>query len=231
MAERTLEDRLRALGASLVFDHEDALADDVLRALDASPRRTGRRAALVVAAAALVVVVALVAVPGSRRTIARWLGFDELRIEQVDVGPPTVTVVASLLTLEEAAARVGVTPLVAPTLGPPVEITAPLDRYVLVRYADALVATLPGRIDDGMFEKLGTAGVAISRVDLDGVVAYWLSGEPHVFLYTDADGVVREARPADDTLVWQRGDVIARIEGADLTLARAIELARALRPA
>ena len=43
-------------------------------------------------------------------------------------------------------------------------------------------------------------------------------------MYRDADGDVREARLAADTLVWQDGDVIRRVEG-DISLARALEIA------
>ena len=44
-----------------------------------------------------------------------------------------------------------------------------------------------------------------------------------MFMYLDADGDVTEARPADDTLVWQDGDVIVRVEGP-ITLERALEI-------
>ena len=40
----------------------------------------------------LVAMTVALAVPSSRETIARWLGFDDYRIERVDVVPPTVTV-------------------------------------------------------------------------------------------------------------------------------------------
>jgi len=94
MAELTLEARLRALGAGLEFTDEATLADDVLAALDLADVCTRRWRRPLVAAAAVVVILAatVLAIPGSRRTIAGWLGFDELRIERVEVTPPTVTV-------------------------------------------------------------------------------------------------------------------------------------------
>ena len=61
-----------------------------------------------------------------------------------------------------------------------------------------------------------------------GAPAYWITGGPHVFLYTDADGDAQEVRVAEDTLVWQRGDTIVRVEG-DITLERAQEIAAMLR--
>ena len=230
VADVLLEDRLRALGEALEFRDEDTLVDDVLGAVDVRPPSRWRRPLLVAAAAVLIALTVALAVPSSRETIARWLGFDDYRIERVDVIPPTVTVPPEPagISLEEAADRTGVTPMVSPELGPPREIQAPLGRYILVRYDEALVATLPGTLDQGTFGKLGTMGMDVQAVDVGGAPGYWISGGPHVFLYTDADGVHREVRAAADTLVWQRGDTIVRIEG-DLTLERALEIAATLR--
>jgi hypothetical protein len=230
VADVLLEDRLRALGEALEFRDEDTLVDDVLGALDVRPPSRWRRPLLVAAAVVVIALTVTLAVPSSRETIARWLGFDDYRIERVDVVPPTLTVPPEPagISLEEAADRTGVTPLVAPELGPPREIQAPLGRYVLVRYDEALVATLPGTLDEGAFGKLGTMGMDVRAVEVGGLPGYWISGGPHVFLYTDADGVPREVRAAGDTLVWERGDTIVRVEG-DLTLQRALEIAATLR--
>ena len=230
MADVLLEDRLQALGEALDFRDEDTLVHDVLAALEERPARRWRRPFLAAAAVVLVTMIVALAVPSSRETIARWLGFDDYRIERVDVIPPTVTVPPEPagLSLEEAATRTGITPMVAPELGPPREVQAPLGRYVVVRYDEALVATLPGTLDEGTFGKLGTAGFDVRAVEVGGAPGYWISGGPHAFLYTDADGVAREVRVAEDTLVWQRGDTIVRIEG-DLTLERAQEIAAMLR--
>ena len=181
-----LEHRLAALGASLSFPRADTLVDDVLAEI-AAPVRRWRRPLLVAAAVLLVVAAAVTAVPDARHAVARWLGFDALRIEVVDRIPPD-------LQLQDAPA--GVT-----------------------------VDTLPGRIDDGLFVKLVESGLQITPVDVDGQEGYWITGEPHVLMYRNADGEVSEARFAGDTLVWQDGDVIRRIEG-DITLDLALELAR-----
>ncbi len=170
----------------------------------------------------------MLAVPGSRRTVARWLGFDELRIERIEFVPPTVTVAPAGLTLDEAAARAGVRPLIAPELGDPISIEAPLGRYVIVQYDEAAVATLPGTLDEGSFGKLLDAGAEVTTLDVAGVPAYWITGGPHFFLYVDDEGQMQEARPSADTLVWQRGDTIIRVEG-DITLERATEIAESLR--
>ena len=87
-----------------------------------------------------------------------------------------------------------------------------------------IIDTLPGRLDEGLYVKLVESGVQVTAVDVDGRPGYWITGEPHVLMYRDADGNVREARLAADTLVWQDGDVLVRVEG-DMPLERALEIA------
>ena len=41
----------------------------------------------------------------------------------------------------------------------------------------------------------------------------WFSGQPHEVLYDSANGDVVVERVAANTLVWQEGDVLLRIEG------------------
>jgi hypothetical protein len=87
MAEVTLEARLLALGEALEFPRADTLVDDVLGALEepvaVRPRGRWRRPLLAVAAAMIVIVATTLAVPGSRRAVARWFGFDGYRIDRV----------------------------------------------------------------------------------------------------------------------------------------------------
>jgi hypothetical protein len=186
-----LEQRLIGVGATLVFPRADALADDVLAEI-ATPQRRWRRPLLVAAAVLLAVAAVVTAVPDSRHAVARWLGFESLRIEVVDRIPP--------------------------------EIEAALDEPPS---DDVTVATLPGTLDAGSFRKLVLAGATVTPVDVGGRPGYWIEGEPHVFMYVDPDGDIREARLAANTLVWQDGDVVRRVEG-DVALERALEIAEAL---
>ena len=242
MAERTMEQRLAAFGATLTFPRADELVDDVLAALDAEVRPLGsrRRHLLLAAAAVLVVIAALVAaVPGSRHAVARWLGFENLRIEHVERLPeevaPSVPAAAPApsrlgpeVSLDDAAATTGVVPRVAEGLGEPLSVHAPGDRYVAVRYGvdggEVIVATLPGDLEPGLFTKLVDGGVEIVDVEVGGMPAYWITGRQHVLMYVDPAGQVQESRLADDTLVWEQGDVIVRVEG-DIPLERAMAIA------
>ena len=81
-----------------------------------------------------------------------------------------------------------------------------------------------GALDPGAFGKLVNAGADVQVVSVDGRTAYWVSGAAHVFFYRDG-AQFREQRLAGNTLVWQRGSDIVRVEGADLTLAEALEIA------
>ena len=64
----------------------------------------------------------------------------------------------------------------------------------LLRQPIVIIETLPGRLDDGLYVKLVESGVQITQVDVAGRLGYWITGEPHVLMYRDADGDVREAR-------------------------------------
>jgi hypothetical protein len=188
MTDLTLEARLVALGEGLEFPRADALVDDVLAELDQSgaPATPWRwRRVLLAAAAVLVIVVAVtLAVPGSRRAVARWFGFDGYRIERV----------VDLPDIDAAPAPVG---------------------PVIVR----------GDLTTEAFTKLVAQGTDVRRVSVNGLPGVWISGDDHLFFSYRRDGARREQRLAGNTLVWQEGDEIVRIEGDDLTLQQALSIA------
>jgi len=70
----------------------------------------------------------------------------------------------------------------------------------------------------------------IERLRVNGGPGFWISGRPHSHAYVDARGVVREdtLRLAGDTLLWQRGAVTMRLEGAG-SKAEALKIARSVR--
>ena len=191
MAELTLETRLLALGEAMEFPRAATLADDVLGALEEPvairQRRRWRRPLLAVAAAMIVIVATTLAVPGSRRAVARWFGFDGYRIERV----------VDLPDVDAGPAPIG--PLVT-----------------------------RGDLTTEAFAKLTRIGTDVREVDVNGRPGFWISGGEHLFFTYDRDGSRREQRLAGNTLVWQQGDEIVRIEGIQLTLAEALRIAEDL---
>jgi hypothetical protein len=230
MSELSIEARLAGWGEALEFPDADRLADDVVAAIEPVGRR-GWRVALAAAAAVLLVVAVIVGIPDSRRAVARWLGLERLEVRVVDQPPePSATGLGPRFSLDGAAAAVGVTPYVLPPLGEPVAAYAPGGHYVAVRYDDGgtvvLVATLPGRL----FHKEVAMGAQAEPLEVRGVDGLWVSGAPHQLVYEEPGGDVVQSRMSADTLVWQEGDVIVRIEG-DIGRQRALELAAAVVPA
>ena len=191
MAELTLEARLLALGEAMEFPRAATLADDVLGALEEPvairQRRRWRRPLLAVAAAMIVIVATTLAVPGSRRAVARWFGFDGYRIERV----------VDLPDVDAGPAPIG--PLVT-----------------------------RGDLTTEAFAKLTRIGTDVREVDVNGRPGFWISGGEHLFFTYDRDGSRQEQRLAGNTLVWQDGDEIVRIEGIQLTLAEALRIAEDL---
>ncbi len=90
--------QLTALAAQIPQPEEEAFADGVLRRLDHDTRAESvrparfwgspRRRLAIGLAFAVTVATATIALPGPRQTVARWFGFDRVRIER---GPAPIT--------------------------------------------------------------------------------------------------------------------------------------------
>jgi hypothetical protein len=88
-----------------------------------------------------------------------------------------------------------------------------------------------GDVDEGLANKLVDSGLGrVTKVKVGDDDGYWFFGQPHVFWYIAEDGsVVEESRRlVGNTLVWQHGDVLYRIEG-DIDKDVALEIAASLR--
>jgi hypothetical protein len=130
-----------------------------------------------------------------------------------------------------------------PTVGPPDAVWIDdLDRVSLVWAPRAnlpptidptvglVVSEMPGHIERGYFEKLLDAGSTIEPVTIAGVTGFWISGEPHEFVYVAPNGepTFESRRLAGDTAAWSTGAVTYRVESA-LGRDSAIRLADTLR--
>jgi hypothetical protein len=247
-----LESALRDLGSAVDWPRTPDLTAAVSARLTTAPRSTlawpWRRSLTrsLLLAAAVALLVAGVAV-GIR------FGLDLLQIE---FGPvPTVTPGASfssrlqlgeLTSLDSAEANAAF-PIVVPNdPGAPdaVYVGGPeLRGQVAFVYAAGnglpesghldgaglLITQNRGSIDRGLARKVVDAGGTVEMVRVGEHVGYWFTGNPHGFWYFDRDGrvIAWSGRVTGNTLAWQRGDILYRIEG-DISLERALEIAESM---
>lgn len=216
-----------------------------------------RRPLLGAAVALAAVVVLVLAIPPVRTTVAHWLGIRGVEITPVQTLPPipsTTPVPSAVLgdglslgipvTLAQAQARLGFRVLVPAQLGPP--------DAVWVRDEDGGVASLvyrprpglPGSSPSGvgllvtefrataqpLFEKFVGPDTVVAPVRVaGGGQGFWITGAASAIAYALPDGsVVPETlRLAGPTLVFERGDLSVRIEGAPAQ-AQAVAIAESL---
>jgi hypothetical protein len=74
------------------------------------------------------------------------------------------------------------------------------------------------------------AGTSIESVNVDGQAGVWLAGRPHEFAYLDEHGQIQmeSLRLAANTLLWERGRVTLRLEGA-ISKSAALRIANSVR--
>jgi hypothetical protein len=186
-----LSERLRDLGDALDFD-DAALADSVLARITTERSRSSKaRLWLAAVAAALLLLVGVAVIPDSRHAVARWFGLDGVTVE---VDP-------------------GVTGSAAPVSS---DLPGPgQSRVVEVEGKDILVSTISGTLSPRMITKSVQSSDQVQEVDVDGAPGLWFAGPAHEIGYESPTGQPVFERMAGNTLVWQRGDVITRVEGFD----------------
>jgi len=116
-----LERSLEQLAGRIELPDTSWLADDVLRRVTERPgRHARRRVPLVACLVAAAIVVLVIALPGPRRAVARWLGFESVRIEPGVTVPTTTTTTATRATSGASSVVTSVEPNI--DLGPAVSI-------------------------------------------------------------------------------------------------------------
>jgi hypothetical protein len=162
--------------------------------------------------------------------------------------PPTTVVVPVLdlgpsVPIDEAMSRTGLPDPTPRLLGSPqsvhivqppksgqiVMVFAPSDLVPQspVTGVGALVSVMPAKIEEGFFQKtLGDA--TVRSVTVDGAQGYWIEGSPHQLLFEFGENVQPDTlRLATNTLLWQRGDFVYRLE-ADIDLDTALRIAKSV---
>jgi hypothetical protein len=182
-------------------------------------------------------------------TAAFVLGVPGLRLTLVPTQPTTSVATDPLgtrLALGAAVAVDDVADLVPGALGPPDEAYVIGDRAITsLVYAAGdglpeldgtdiglLIQALDGALDREQVEKLVVeVGVSVTAVSVDGADGYWIAGPPHLLRYLGPDGEARAeaTRLVGDTLVWERGGMLYRIESG-LGLAETLRIAETIEP-
>jgi hypothetical protein len=189
---------------------------------------SGRRSlALALAALLLVAGGAVAAIPGLRDPVLDWLGLTSAKVERVPATPdlPRRAPGADLglgdrTTLSKARAELGFEPLLPRGLGQRTVYTsafAPGGMLSLVyRDGKLLLTELRGRLRSEFFRKFVGPSTRIDRVRVAGEPGIWIAGAPHGLIYMTPDGEIRQeaSRLAGPTLLWRRGDLLLRLEGA-----------------
>lgn len=91
--------------------------------------------------------------------------------------------------------------------------------------AGIVVDSFAGALDAEVITKVLGAGTGIRRVDVGGRPGLWIDGAPHELVLRGPDGEWTSRRVAGNTLLWQDGDTIHRVEGAP-SLADALAVAQ-----
>jgi hypothetical protein len=242
-----LEFALTQIGRELDLPETPDLAPRVRERLAAGSRPRRRlmpaRRGLVLAFATLAVaLIAAMAVPQSRAAILEFFGLRGVEIQRVEELPPvprqTTLDLGEELTLEQAAARAGFDVVIPEELGEPDHVyylDFPVGGMVSFVYGDtqeprALFTQFRATVRDSVHKKV-LENTRIEPLSIGGQPGFWLTGEPHVFYYVDAQGMFDDenVRLAGDVLLWERGQLTLRLEG-ELSRADAVEIARSVRP-
>jgi hypothetical protein len=198
------------------------------------PRRSWRRPlVLALAVVALAVAIAF-AVPPARSAILRFFHLRGVTIERVGTLPNATaqSLEAGLgpeRSLNDAARVAGFTPV----LPPGVDVRRAYARLgvIAIPLGGGRLLTELSFTDLGVSKKFAGSATKIEPVLVNGHDGIWLEGGAHVLVYLGPDGVpiAKTLRLAGNTLVWQLGARVYRIEGP-LTQEQALRIAESIQP-
>ncbi len=211
-----LERTLHELAAATRYPSTPELSASVIAAIPVQRRRRWRLVVIALAAAIVAVGVAL-AVPPARSAILDWLGLGPIEVRRVEKLPrvprnPELSL-GQKTTLGDARRRTRFRVLLPPgRLPDAVYVRA---GEVSLIYGRLLLSELRGR-DVLVARKVVGPGTRTEDVSVAGAPGLWLAGAPHVFAYLDEHGAFRQGRIrlAGNTLLWERGRLVLRLEGA-----------------
>jgi hypothetical protein len=227
-----LELRLIALGDEVAWPDTPTFES----VPDRRPAHVSRMRPLALGFAILLAVLAgvLALSPGARSAFLEIFRIRGATVERVETLPALDAQrldFGQLVGREEAERRAGFELV---DLGKPDGIYIRSDRVVSVVYGPAkrprLVLTqLRGGIWGGFLKKVGSRGTRVEPVTVDGQPGLFVSGGEHFVMFLDENGLIsdEETYLAGTVLLWNRGDLLLRLEG-DLTQAEAQRLAESV---
>lgn len=247
MPERTIEAALAELAEGIEWPTEVDFASQLR--LDRSVRQTWiPRVAWM--AGGIVLILALLLVPSARQAVANLLEVAGIRFEfgeTPDLPPPAILAPGEQVDLESAQRAVDFPILTPSALEPPTAVHLlewelgtqvflaweASERLPEVRESGTglLLAEFRADLNEPFFGKVLEGGTTVDQVSVDGVLAFWLSGAPHVFMFETGrrDLVEDETRLTGNVLVWERDGITYRLESG-LDLEESLAIAESLRP-
>jgi hypothetical protein len=248
-----LEQMLRATAEEIEWPATPDISSAVVRRIEGvRPRQTGhgkavahhatgvskrlriRRPLALALAALLLLAGSAFAIPAVRD----WLGLSTVEVKRVPKPLPALPgarlALGTHVPLDVARAQLAFRPVLPTGLGTP---TVYHDRFPpggqlgLVYPRGIVITELEGRLER-YIAKFLPPGTSMDRLTIDGERALWIHGALHQYAYADRTGAIRtdSVRTAGDVLLWRRGDLLIRIEGA-LSRQQAAAIARSAREA
>lgn len=211
-----IELALRDLADAIAFPETPDLTPPLGEHVSGRVPPVWRRRLVLVAMIVAVAVVAGLAVPQARTAVLRFFGIGAVRIEYVE-RLPTVTPGAPFDLGTKISAEDTAFPIVhSELLGEP-DAVYETGNVVTLLYGSpdavrVLVTEIAGPpVPPEVMRKIVGSTTSTELVPIAGSFepGIWIEGEPHVLVLPGAP-----ARLAANTLVWRRGDLTLRIEGA-----------------
>jgi hypothetical protein len=232
VSELGLEQRLVDLGRELEWPETPRF--DL--GFDRRPARRPwvRPLALGLAVALAVLGAVLALSPGARSALLELFRLEGATVELVETLPevePQRFDFGERVTRAEAERRVGFE-LVDLEGQEPDAVFVLGDRLASLVYGPVetprlVLSQLRGSVWEGFLKKVGSSGTRVEEVQVNGGRGLFVSGDEHFVMFRDENGLIddEETFLAGNVLLWNRGDLLLRLEG-DLTRAQALRIAR-----
>lgn len=228
-----LERSLRGLREEIAWPETPRLR------LELEPRRRPLRRPLVLAFAVLAVTLAgvLALSPGARSAFLEIFDLRGASVELVETLPRVETQrldYGDRVTRAEAERRVGFRLLGLAGEEPDGVYVRPGGRVATLVYGDPIrprlvLTQLRGAVFDGFVKKVAASGTRVDEVEVGGEQGLFVSGGEHYVIFRNARGDLEDEPTylAGDVLLWNRGELLLRLEG-DFGRAEALELAESV---